>query len=111
MDNPIHELIVLALIFLGIFILFIVISRIIVVRLKKIVKKTDSLIDDYIVKLFTSPVLLILFFYFADELCAFIYFKASQIGFSENLIQHIADSFYRLVAYSSNESSFQVFSE
>lgn len=61
MDNPIHELIVLALIFLGIFILFIVISRIIVVRLKKIVKKTDSLIDDYIVKLFTSPVLLILF--------------------------------------------------
>ena len=61
MENPIRELLVLALIFVAVFVLFIIVSRIIIGRLKKIVKKTDSLIDDYMVKLFTSPVLLILF--------------------------------------------------
>ncbi len=60
-DNLFYELLILSIVFFAVFALFSLISKFVFNRLRKIVKKTDNLIDDYIVKLFQSPILLILF--------------------------------------------------
>ena len=60
-DNLFYELLILSVVFLAVFALFAIVSRFVFNRLRKIVKKTDNHIDDYIVKLFQSPILLILF--------------------------------------------------
>lgn len=60
-DNLFYELLILSVVFLTVFALFALVSKFVFNRLRKLVKKTDNHIDDIIVKLFQSPILLILF--------------------------------------------------